>query len=106
PRTIDQASGAFLASTGLDLRKDFVDNMTGEMVFASWTGAYSKLAGAWLIGTNDDQRTRHVAERLDGLAAGGMAIAQAQITQSGWKLSHTTDTVGGRPVYTYTLAVP
>jgi Protein of unknown function (DUF3352) len=106
PRTMDQASGAFLASTGLDLRKDFIDNMTGEMVFASWASAPTKFAGAWLIGTVDDQRTRHVAERLDGLAAGGIAMAQAQLAQSGWKLSHSTETVGGRPVYNYTLKIP
>jgi len=106
PHTMDQASGAFLASTGLDLRKDFIDNMTGEMMFASWAAAPTKFAGAWLIGTNDDQRTRHVAERLDGLAAGGIAIVQANLAQSGWKISHSTETVGGRPVYSYTLAVP
>jgi hypothetical protein len=33
-------------------------------------------------------------------------MAQAQLSQNGWKLSHTTETVGGRPVYSYSLAVP
>jgi hypothetical protein len=106
PRTMDQASGAFLAATGLDLRKDFVDNMTGEMLFATYQSAATKFAGAWLIGTVDDQRTRHVAERIDGLAAGGIQMAQASLAQSGWKLGHSTDTAGGRPVYIYSLAVP
>src|SRR5262249_28366205 len=58
PHTLDQATGAFLASTGLDLEKDFVGNMTGEMVFASWPGVPTRLNGAWIIGTVDDQRTR------------------------------------------------
>jgi hypothetical protein len=105
-RTMDQASGAFLAATGLDLRKDFVDNMTGEMLFATFQAAPSKFAGAWLVGTVDDQRTRHIAERLDGLAAGGVMAVQAQMAQNGWKLGHSTETVGGRPAYVYTLQVP
>src|SRR5262249_32508559 len=77
------------------------------IVFASFAAQVAaKFSGAVLLGTIDDQRTRHVAERLDGLAAAGISIAQAQMANAGWRLSRSTETVAGRPVYNYTLAVP
>lgn len=113
--TLDQVTGGFMMATGLDLEKDVVSNLTGEMLFLNYgygkgrplTGlGWSGLGGAWLLGTRDDATTRRVAERLDALASGGLASVQSALDATGWKIRHTTDTVAGRPCYSYSMDVP
>jgi hypothetical protein len=105
-RTIDQVSGGFMLSTGLDLKRDIVDNLTGELVGVSFEGGTSWLNGAFLVGTQDDARTRRICERIDSLASGGLAAAQAMIDSTGWKIRHQTETVAGRPDFVFATDVP
>jgi hypothetical protein len=96
PKSIDEASNAMLAATGIDLKADLVDNLTGEIFGGLWepSGFMSTL----LIGTRDDARTADMARRLDGILAGVVSSVDGR---AGVKTSHAVEKSHGRPVYVY-----
>jgi hypothetical protein len=101
PQQRASVTGGFLLSTGLDLQKDVVDNLTGELLWVGYESNAASLSGSLVIGTQDDGRSRKVMERLDALASGGLVAAQSAIEQAGWKIRHSVDTVAGRPSYVF-----
>jgi hypothetical protein len=104
--TLDRAAAGFQVTTGLDLKKDLVDNLSGEMVFLDFGSSMGSGTWSWVLGTRDDAKTQRLAERIDQLASAGLATARSALKDSGWSLGHSVDTVGGRTVYVYKADVP
>lgn len=99
---IGQASGVFQLATGLDLEKDVIENITGEIV----AGAFDQGGLVEVFGTRDDARTKRLAERLDSLAWGALASVKSDLEAKGWKVEHRQETAGGRPAYVLSFDIP
>ena len=111
---LDTVTGAVAAATALDAEKDFIENLTGEMVFATYrSDSKTDQAGKPLdlrgrastvivFGSRDDVRTRNVSEKLGGLIGGAVASYGDAGEQLGVKMSTRTD-AGDRPVRWVTL---
>jgi hypothetical protein len=95
PQSIETASNAMLAATGIDLKADLVDNLTGEIFGALWEP--TSMMSTMLLGTRDDTRTADLARRLDGIISGLVGSAE----QYGIKTSHATEKSHGRAMYVY-----
>jgi hypothetical protein len=90
------------AATGIDLEKDVVDNLTGEIV-----GIYDlDTTGAMAFGTRDDQRTQDLLRRLDGVIGGALASNGALLQQAKMTFERQETKAHGRPVYHYKMSVP
>lgn len=98
PRTIETASNAMLAATGIDLKADLVDNLTGEIFGGLWEPP--SMMSTLLIGTRDDKRTTDMARRLDGIFAGLIGSLDGK---DGIKASHGVETTRGLSMYVYKL---
>ena len=112
---LDAGLGMVQAATGLDIEKDLIDNLTGEIVAAGYrtergTGADGKplslvdrMGNAMVIGTRDDQRTRKISERLGGVLGGAVgSYGDMAEKLGGIKLAFRTE-AGDRPVSWLTI---
>jgi hypothetical protein len=94
--SIEQASSQLLMATGIDLKADLVDNLTGEIFGGLWDS--SSVMSTLLIGTRDDARTTDLARRLDSILAGVVASYNGR---AGVKTSRAVEKSHGRQVYVY-----
>jgi hypothetical protein len=96
-------AGVVNAVAGFDLEKDLVQNLTGELVYASYrsdkkTGADGKrrsynerLGGVGVLGTLDDAKTRKLADRLGELIGGAIGSFGAGADALGMKLAYRSE---------------
>jgi hypothetical protein len=96
-------AGVVNAVAGFDLEKDVVQNLTGEIVYASYrsakkTGSDGKQRGyndrlgtAGVIGTLDDAKTRKVADRLGALIGGVIGSFGSGAEALGMKLTYRSE---------------
>jgi hypothetical protein len=99
-KELDQVTGVVSAATGLDLVEDVINNFTGEIVYR-----WSDHGIAMFFTARDNKRTANVLEKLDNLAAGGIAM-MGQHPSTGAKIDRDVDEVRGVKAYHYKLDIP
>lgn len=101
-KTLAMGTGAVQMATGLDLEKDIVDNLTGEMV-AGFDVRGAGAFGAQFLGVRDDAKAGKLVDRLDGLMAGGLASVKDELDKMGVTVVHTVESSKGRPAYVFSF---
>ena len=108
------ATGAVQGATGIELEKDVVDNLTGEIVVAGYRSAQrtdgkgqlrtytDRLGSAALVGTRDDVRTRKLANRLGEMLGGVVGTFGETAKGFGMTPAYRSD-AGDRPVHWFSF---